>query len=75
MKSRSPVAIASLTLVMLLPAISGSSAQKDRNLTEQFPAGDGKRVVVDAADLDVRLRHADVEQITVEVQLHISGTG
>ena len=65
----------SFTLSMLLWATLGPAAQKDRNLTEQFPPGDGKQIVVDAADMDVRLRHADVERVMVEVQLHIGGTG
>jgi len=52
-----------------------SAAQKDLNLTERFPTAEGKRVVVDAADLDLTLRTADVSEIETEIQLHISGTG
>ena len=52
-----------------------SAAQKDLNLTERFPTAEGKKVVVDAADLDLTLRTADVSEIETEIQLHISGTG
>jgi len=55
--------------------IPGSAAQKDLNLTERFPSIEGKKLVVDAADLDLTLRTADVPEIEAEIQLHISGTG
>jgi hypothetical protein len=54
---------------------TGSTAQKDLDTTERFPFVEGKTLVVDAADLDVTLRTADVSQIEAHVQLHISGTG
>jgi hypothetical protein len=67
------------TLVLAALAVSwaraGSTAQKDLDVTERFPFVEGKSLVVDAADLDVTLRTADVHQIEAQVQLHISGTG
>ncbi len=69
-------------LKTLLPAVLtvswaafGSTAQKDLDVTERFPFVEGKTLVVDAADLDVTLRTADLSQIEAQVQLHISGTG
>jgi hypothetical protein len=42
--------------------------------TERFPSAESKYVLVDVADLDVRLRTADVDSIEADVLLHISGT-
>ncbi len=56
-------------------ATTGSAAQKDLNQTTTYPSAEGKKVVVDAADLDLTLRTADVAEIEAEIQLHISGTG
>jgi len=66
-----------LTFAVLLAfsAAPGSAAQKDLNLTERFPSAEGKKLVIDAADLDLTLRTADVAEIEAEIQLHISGTG
>lgn len=63
------------TVIVLLWVTSGSTAQKDLDLTQHFGSSEGKRLVVDAADIDVTLRTADVEEIEAVVQLHISGTG
>ncbi len=70
-----------LLQALVLAAVSSSlaapvsAAQKDLNLTERFPSAPGKKVVVDAADLDLTLRTADVAEIEAEILLHIGGTG
>jgi len=64
--------LATLTSSWVAPV---AAAQKDLNLTERFPSVQGKKVVVDAADLDLTLRTADVAEIEVEIRLHIGGTG
>jgi hypothetical protein len=63
------------TVISCVWVATGSTAQKDFNVTESFPSSEGKKLVVDAADLDLTLRTADVPGIEAEVQLHISGTG
>jgi hypothetical protein len=66
-------------LVFLLAVVpapwQAAAAQKDVATTESFPAGESKHLLVDVADLDVRLRTADVDSIEADVLLHISGTG
>jgi hypothetical protein len=52
-----------------------AAAQKDVATTETFPSAESKHLEVDAADLDVRLRTADVDVIEVDLLLHIGGTG
>jgi len=54
------------------PAVA---AQKDVATTESFPSAESKHLEVDAADLDVRLRTADVDVIEADLLLHIGGTG
>jgi hypothetical protein len=51
------------------------AAQRDLAKTESFPSGESKHVVVDVADIDVRLRTADVDTIEADVLLRISATG
>jgi hypothetical protein len=51
-----------------------AAAQKDVAETDSFPSAESKKLVVDAADLDVRLRTADVNMIEVDLLLHIGGT-
>ena len=51
------------------------AAQKDIATTESFPSAESKHLEVDAADLDVRLRTADVDVIEADLLLHIGGTG
>jgi DUF4097 and DUF4098 domain-containing protein YvlB len=63
--------VALLTVVASAPA---AAAQKDFTKEERFPISESKHIVVDVADLDVRLRTADVDAIEAEVLLHISGT-
>ena len=64
-----------LAVASVLWVTIGSAAQKDLNLTERYPSAEGKKLVVDAADLDLTLRTADVAEIEAEIRLHISGTG
>ena len=64
-----------VTAVFLLCIPPCSAAQKNLDQTERFPSVDGKIVEVVAADLDLRVRNADVNQIEASVSLHISGTG
>jgi hypothetical protein len=51
------------------------AAQKDVANNESFPSAESKHLEVDAADLDVRLRTADVDVIEADLLLHIGGTG
>ena len=68
-----------LTLTILLIALAAdtpaSAVQKDHAKTYRFPSAESKHLKVDAANLDVRLRTADVDFIEAEVLLHIGGTG
>ena len=52
-----------------------AAAQKDVSKAEKFPSAESKQLEVDAADLDVRLRTADVDAIETDLLLHIGGTG
>jgi hypothetical protein len=67
---------ASLVLGLLIVTAPGLAvaAQKDVATTESFPSAESKDILVDAADLDVRLRTADVDAIEVDLLLHIGGT-
>ena len=69
--------ITTILSVISLVSVSApaTAAQKDLELTESFPSIDNKRLEVDAANLDVRLRTADLQSIEAEVSLHIGGTG
>lgn len=64
-----------LAAAVVVCAATGTAAQKDLDQTTTYPSVEGKKLVVDAADLDLTLRTADVAEIEAEVQLHISGTG
>jgi hypothetical protein len=63
-----------VVLLTVIVAAPTSAAQKNATKEASFPASESKRMVVDVADLDVRLRTADVDTIETEVLLHISGT-
>jgi hypothetical protein len=64
------------TLLALLAVCSPTTAaQRDLAKKEKFPSGESKRLDVDAANLEIRLRTADVDAIEADVFLHISGTG
>ena len=68
---------AALLLIALIapgPSPAGA-AQQDLSQTERFPSTEGKRIEVLAADLDLRVRAADIDRIEVETILHIGGVG
>jgi len=75
MASRSIPAVLFLSLCASSIAIPAAAAQKNLSLSEGFPSKEGKRVEVDAADLEVRVNGADVDEIEVDVLLHIRGVG
>lgn len=60
-------------MAVLVPG-SAMAAQKDAATTERFPSAESKHLEVDAADLDVRLRTADIDVIEADLLLHIGGT-
>ncbi len=62
-------------MLLVFIAIPAGAAQKDLSLSEGFPSREGKRVEIDAADLDVRVNRGDVEEIEADVLLHIRGVG
>ena len=64
-----------LGLSMMVAPGSAAAAQKDLAATKSFPSVESKHLEVDAADLDVRLRTADVDAIEADLLLHIGGTG
>lgn len=71
-RSRTFLALALTAIIAGGPA---AAAQRDLAKTERFPSADSKHLEVDAANLDVRLRTADVDSIETDVLLHIGGTG
>lgn len=71
----SAVQTVSVCLAVLAISAPITAAQKDLAKKEQFPAGESKRLEIDAANLEVRLRSADVDLIETDVMLHIGGTG
>jgi hypothetical protein len=52
-----------------------TAAQRNLARSERFPSGEAKRLEIDAANLEVRVRSADVDVIEADVLLHIGGTG
>ena len=74
MNSRSNIFALHLALVVAIGTAPAGAAQKDLSLTETFSGPDGKTLLVDGADLDVRVRSADVDQIEADILLHIRGT-
>jgi hypothetical protein len=58
-------------------AVAGSAAAADRDhkTTDRYPAAEGKRLALDAGNLDVRVRAADVHEIEVTTDLRIGGVG
>jgi hypothetical protein len=64
-----------IACLILFAAVATPAAQRDLALHEDFAAAEGKGLDIDAVDLDVRVRVADVARIDVAVELHISGTG
>ncbi len=64
-----------LTLGATFASMPAAAAQKNLSLSKDFPSAEGKRVEIDAADLEVRVNRADVDGIEVDVLLHIRGVG
>ncbi len=62
----------SLSLAFALVPAPGLAASRAVNREWRFPAAPGKRIVVDTADMDVKLRAGDVEEILVTVDARIS---
>ncbi len=60
-------------LALVLASPPAEPAQKERTFQKRFAASPGKLVVVDAADVDVELRSADIPDIEVTAELRISG--
>ena len=75
MASRSIPAVFFVSLCASFIAIPAVAAQKNLIQTERFPSKEGKRLEVDAADLDVLVNRADVSEIEVDILLHIRGLG
>lgn len=72
MTSSHRVAVAMFALAAA--AATGSfAAQKELNQAQRFPAGPGKRVVVDAANLAVHVRSADIREVEASTELRIGG--
>ncbi len=67
--------LTTLPIILVVGAMALPAAQKDLDQTDRFPSTEGKVVEVDAADLDLRIRTADVDSIEVNTLLHIGGTG
>ncbi len=75
MNSRLSMLALHLGLVVAIGTFPAHAAQKDLALTETFSGPDGKTLLVDGADLDIRVRSADVDQIEADILLHIRGAG
>jgi hypothetical protein len=75
MMSRSNILALHIGLVVAIGTFPAHAAQKDLSRTETFSATDGKTLLVDGADLDIRVRSGDIDQIEADVLLHIRGAG
>jgi hypothetical protein len=70
--------ISRTALIALCSVLAGAplyAAERRSLTTDRFPAAEGKRIVVDVGDVDVHIRAADVVEIEVTADLHISGVG
>ncbi len=65
-------AVPLLLAVLVMAGGTATAAQRESTTTRRFPATSGKTVVVDAADMDVTLRAADVTEVEVTTELKIS---
>jgi uncharacterized protein YaiE (UPF0345 family) len=64
------------TLIVISTSLSTSlAAQRELLETERFPTAEGKVVVIDAADLEVTVRAADIDDLVITTELRISGVG
>jgi len=70
--SRSHLASCLVLVALLLPG-AVSAAKRELLVTDRFPATAGQSVVVDAGDVDVSIRAADVDEVAVTTNLRISG--
>ncbi len=68
---RSSLSMALLAVTVLSHPLA--AAQKELKETHRYPAHEGKRVVIDAATLDVSVRAADVPDLEITTELRISG--
>jgi len=66
--------ILSLTMIFLA-VLPIHAAERQLNESRRFPSAEGKRVVIDVGNLNLRVRAADVEDIEVVTDLKISGLG
>ncbi len=64
-----------IAIAAVLVASNAFSAQREHSGTETFAAPDETRIIIDTANVDVRLRTADVSEIEVATELRISGVG
>jgi hypothetical protein len=67
------VAISVLLILISVP-YPLPAAQRTLEESRTFPAGDGKRLIVQAFDLDISVQLADVDHIEAEISLHIANT-
>ncbi len=64
-----------IALMIFLGPVSATAAQKEHSFGKDFPSAEGKKLVVDVTDLNVKLWNSDVENIEVRVELFIRGVG
>ncbi len=72
---RVPAASLCCLFATLFVATAAPAAQKSLDRRDSFPATEGKRLVIDVADLDVAVQLADVTEVETTVMLHIANTG
>ncbi len=64
-----------IALMIFLGPVSATAAQKEHSFGKDFPSAEGKKLVVDVTDLNVKLWNSDVENIEARVELFIRGVG
>lgn len=69
---RTAARFASLVILATGPVVA---AERQSTNTDSFPVVEGKRIVIDAREVDVQVRTADVSDIELTTDLHISGVG
>jgi hypothetical protein len=62
-------------LGLVIGASVSWGAERELAITEHYPARAGKRIVVDAANLNLRFRAAAIDAIEVRTELRIAGVG
>ena len=73
-RQQSMIRYAAVVGVVVLAGFA-HAAKREVSGTESFPATEGKKVLVDVADLNVTVRTADVREIEVTTDIRISGVG